>query len=101
MINALVGFAKFFLVVQVIVGGSLFVGLALILSFTGTVTMWQMLAMAGGGVGLLATAGFAAVLFQISDRLAQLIAQGSTGRQSPATITHTPRREPSLRADRA
>jgi len=100
MINALVAFAKFFLVVQVIVGGSLFVGLALILSFSGTVTMWQMLAMAGGGVGLLATAGFAAVLFQISDRLAQLISQNQTGPQVLPRQGGTSRREPALRSDR-
>lgn len=100
MINGLVKFAKIFLVIQVTVGATLFGVLILILGVTGSVTMWQIIAMAGGGFSLLAAAGFAAVLFQISDRLAELIAQGETKSQLQGVPTGEFRREPTLRSTR-
>lgn len=100
MINALVWFAKLFLVAQVTAGIAILTLLAWWMALDEPLTLLRFLSIVGVGVGLLASAGFAAVLFQISDRLAELIAQGEAKAHGQTITTGTARREPSLRSAR-
>lgn len=96
MINSLVSIARFFLFLQVAVGVILLVGSAILYLLFGSGIIWQLVTPATLGLGLLVGAGFTAVLFQISDRLAELIAQGAGRPHAPPAAPHDARREPTI-----
>lgn len=95
MMNFLVAVARVFLLTQLAVGLIILGFMGLVLVTGGQFSWVQMAGLCGVAFVLLAMAGFTAILFQISDRLGELVQQGRSSVAAPPRRAVT---EPSISA---